>query len=446
MADSQTAEDPTAGVSPEETPEGAVPPDEVRAEAAPIGAFTGDAPLEGSGPTRRPSHWRWLWSEDVPFPVRSHRGLLGRLLVAVKRLLRPLVKVPQNDLWERQRVYNLILVERLELLERMEHRLSHVEAFLHEGLGEVVRHNDALFARVDQRLDRYRREAQELVTALQSALVVAPEAPAASDANAAATSASPERQVDRLRRALDERAYLELEHRYRGTRDDIEARIERYLPYLEPLRDQGPVLDLGCGRGEALAVLAGHGLDARGVDSSAEMVERCRQRGLRADEGDLFDYLAQVEKGSLAAVVSFHVIEHLPADSLDRLVQLAYRALAPGGRLILETPNPLSVIVAARNFWLDPTHQRPIHPASLRLSYELAGFAPVEMLELRPFADADRLPELDLAELPAGQHDLADKVNRLRDRLDEVLFGYQDYGLVGDKTSWDRSHPSSSGR
>ena len=71
----------------------------------------------------------------------------------------------------------------------------------------------------------------------------------------------------------------------------------------------------------------------------------------------------------------------------------------------------------------------------MQLGYELAGFDPVELLELRPFADADRLPELDLAELPEGQHELADKVNRLRDRLDEVLFGYQDYALVGDKSS-----------
>ena len=37
-------------------------------------------------------------------------------------------------------------------------------------------------------------------------------------------------------------------------------------------------------------------------------------------------------------------------------------ALKPDGVLILETPNPLSIVVAARNFWLDPTHRRPVHP------------------------------------------------------------------------------------
>ncbi len=163
------------------------------------------------------------------------------------------------------------------------------------------------------------------------------------------------------------------------------------------------------------------------------MVALCRERGLDAAPGDLFERLAAVPEASLGGVVSFHVVEHLPAPSLDRLVRLAYRALLPGGVLILETPNPLSVVVAARNFWLDPTHRRPVHPESLQLLYELAGFDPIERLDLRPFPDVERLPEIDLARLPQDQRLLADRVNRLRDRLDELLFGFQDYGMVGTK-------------
>jgi O-antigen chain-terminating methyltransferase len=163
------------------------------------------------------------------------------------------------------------------------------------------------------------------------------------------------------------------------------------------------------------------------------MVQLCRERGLAAEVGDLFEALSRVEEGSLGGVVSFHVIEHLPPGALDRLVRLAYRALRPGGVLILETPNPLSVVVAARNFWLDPTHVRPVHPESLRLMYELAGFDPIERLDLRPFREADRLPEIDLARLPEDQRPLADQVNRLRDRLDDLLFGFQDFGMVGRK-------------
>ncbi|MEO6193060.1 MAG: class I SAM-dependent methyltransferase [Thermoanaerobaculia bacterium] len=376
-------------------------------------------------PTRDLEDWRWLWSGDHAFPIRSHRGLLGRLLVGFKRLLRPLVKTPQNDLWERQRTFNLILIEHLARLEaaRADHlrRIEYQEALDSEGIHEVMRHNDALFARADQKLDRYRREARDLLGSLGAALATVRSAPPP-EANEA---------VETIARAHEEHGYLELERRYRGTEEEIRERIAAYLPYLEDL--PGPVLDLGCGRGEALALLRDHGIAGRGVDSSERMVQLCRDRGLEAEVGDLFAVLAGVAEGSLGGVISFHVIEHLPGAALDRLVRLAGRALKPGGVLILETPNPLSVVVAARNFWLDPTHVRPVHPESLKLMYELAGFDPVERLDLRPFPDSQRLPEIELATLPPEQRPLADLVNRLRDRLDEVLFGYQDFGMVGRK-------------
>src|SRR4051812_30087604 len=127
-------------------------------------------------PTRDLEDWRWLWSGDHAFPIRSHRGFLGRLLVAVKRLFRPLVKTPQNDLWERQRIFNLILLEHLERLEaaRADHlrRIESQEALDSEGIHEVMRHNDALFARADQKLDRSRREARDLLGSLGAALAV----------------------------------------------------------------------------------------------------------------------------------------------------------------------------------------------------------------------------------------------------------------------------------
>ena len=112
---------------------------------------------------------------------------------------------------------------------------------------------------------------------------------------------------------------------------------------------------------------------------------------------------------------------------------LAAGALRPGGVLILETPNPLSVVVAARNFWVDPTHRRPVHPRALREMARQRGFDPIEVLDLRPFPESERLPEIPLADVPAELQPFADRVNRLRDRLDDVLFGFQDYGLVARK-------------
>ncbi|HLF55910.1 MAG TPA: methyltransferase domain-containing protein, partial [Thermoanaerobaculia bacterium] len=115
------------------------------------------------------------------------------------------------------------------------------------------------------------------------------------------------------------------------------------------------------------------------------------------------------------------------------LVRLARRALKPGGVLILETPNPLSVVVASRNFWRDPTHLRPIHPETLEWLYRDAGFEPVERLELRPFGADERLPELPTSNLPESERALAQAINELRDRLDDLLFGAQDYAIVGTR-------------
>lgn len=410
------------------------PPD-ARPPERSVESFLGEA-------TRDLSDWHWLWAGDHPFPVRSQRGLLGGLLVGLRKLLRPLVKAPQADLWDRQRTFNLVLIEKLvslqearaeaaERLAGLETGLSHLrlqtlehvesiadtverlEGYRVEGLDDLLKHNDALFALLDQKLDRYRRETRELWGRLGAALAKAE------------TGGTAE-----LSRVRDEQGYVELERRFRGTEEDIEERLSRYVGYLE---GRGEVLDLGCGRGEALAALGRHGIPARGVDANAQMLDLCREKGLEVEERDLFEALQAVEEGSLGGVVSFHVVEHLPLASLDRLVRLAWRALARGGVLILETPNPLSLVAGARNFWVDPTHRRPIHPESLMLLYRLAGFEPVERIDLRPFAAEDRLPQVSAGDAPSELRHLAEQTNALRDRLDELLFGFQDYAVVGFK-------------
>ncbi len=396
--------------------------------------------------------WIWLWEGDRRLPPRPETGWLAPLKRRLKRLVARWVGGAQLDLWERQRLFNLALSRRAAAVEKTLERLDRLEAALDalgrdlqsvqrelvaevrgdragvdelgervrrveelEGTGfrDVMRHTDALFSRLELQLDRYRRRSRELWGRLEGLLAAADsgEAPA-------------------LVRAAREQGYVELERRFRGEEVDIRSRLEPYLRFLE---GRQRVLDLGCGRGEALEVMRERGIAARGVDASARMVAQCREKGLEAEEGDLFETLAGAAPESLGAVVSFHVIEHLPSDSLDRLVRLAWRALAPGGVLIFETPSPLSLVVAARNFWIDPTHRRPVHPESLELGFRLAGFDPVERIDLQPFGAGDRLPAVELGELPAYLRPLGERVNRLRDTLDGLLFGYQDYGLVGTK-------------
>ena len=180
--------------------------------------------------------------------------------------------------------------------------------------------------------------------------------------------------------------YRAFEERFRGSRDSIISRLRVYLPFLAPLVqfEQGArVLDLGCGRGEWLELMTEIGLTADGVDLDAQMLEACRRRGLSVYQEDAIAHLGALSDQSRAVVSAFHLVEHLSFDRVGTLVEEALRVLTPGGLLILETPNPENIIVATWEFYLDPTHQRPLPPALLAFLPEYCGFARTKVLRLQ---------------------------------------------------------------
>jgi SAM-dependent methyltransferase len=164
--------------------------------------------------------------------------------------------------------------------------------------------------------------------------------------------------------------YAAFEDLFRGPAERVR---ESQLPYLPLLREHQPVLDVGCGRGELLSLLAEEGIEARGVDSDAGMVERCRTLGLEVVRGDVNDYLEGVPDGTLGTIFSAQVIEHLPYQELRRMLALAKLKLAPGGVLIAETVNPHRVS-SLKTFWVDLTHQHPIFPEVALALCGIAGF------------------------------------------------------------------------
>lgn len=180
--------------------------------------------------------------------------------------------------------------------------------------------------------------------------------------------------------------YRAFEDRYRGSRAEIGARLAAYAPFLRPLAALAAparALDLGCGRGEWLELLAEHGLAGHGVDLDAGMLEACRERGLDVELGDALACLRAQPAASLALVSAFHLVEHLPFELMQELIAEARRVLLPGGLLILETPNPENLTVGATSFYLDPTHQRPLPPALLDFAVGFAGFARRRVLRLQ---------------------------------------------------------------
>jgi O-antigen chain-terminating methyltransferase len=168
--------------------------------------------------------------------------------------------------------------------------------------------------------------------------------------------------------------YADFERKFRGAEDEIRARQEGDVSLF--LGTPGPVADLGCGRGEFLEALRARGLAGRGCDTNPVMVARCREKGLAVDEADLFSWLRAQPAGSLGGVTAYQVVEHLPADALLPLVELAVSRLAPGGRLLLETVNAESAY-AMKWFWMDLTHVRPVPGPSLGRLMEACGMRDV---------------------------------------------------------------------
>jgi SAM-dependent methyltransferase len=179
--------------------------------------------------------------------------------------------------------------------------------------------------------------------------------------------------------------YRQFEDRHRGPRELIKRRLTVYLPFLRPIREFYPeigALDLGCGRCEWLELLNEHGFQAKGVDTDAGMLAACPDQRLDVEQQEAITYLLTLTEHSLSVVSGFHIAEHLPFQQLRIMVAEALRVLQPGGLLILETPNPENLVVGSSDFYLDPTHQRPIPAPLLTFLAEYVGFQRVKVLRL----------------------------------------------------------------
>jgi O-antigen chain-terminating methyltransferase len=160
--------------------------------------------------------------------------------------------------------------------------------------------------------------------------------------------------------------YIAFENHFRGPFDVIKERVSVYVDDLKHLANsKRTIVDIGCGRGELLTVLKESGIHAVGIDSNPSTILTLKDRGFEAYCEDLSVFLERTPSGSVAAVTMLHVVEHLPFDLLLKTFSEIYRVLEPGGMFIAETPNSLNPTVGSSTFWIDPTHQRPLHPEVL---------------------------------------------------------------------------------
>jgi SAM-dependent methyltransferase len=360
-----------------------------------------DSPPDGA------DGWREVWQADRRY--RDRGGLLGALSSFVRKLIRPEL--------DRQRDFNLVLLDlvrdlrgeldtlRADLkadiaavqddVRRADEALAADLARIRELIPIAAKRNDALIAALDQKIETVAVRVRDVTNPIVSATTSTTTSTTSSDF-----------------------LYRRLEDGMRGSEAEVREAIR---PYVDQARGHEPLLDVGCGRGELLEAARDAGIRARGFDTNERSVADLRARGLDAIVAGVPECFNGIVDGTIGSIAAMHVVEHLPVELLFAFFAQAARVLAPGGLLMIETPNAESLAVTGSTFWRDPTHLAPRHPAALTLLAREHGFSVEELRAVHPFPEGNRLPVSD---------DDSPSLRRVVDALNERLFGGQDVRLI----------------
>jgi SAM-dependent methyltransferase len=318
------------------------------------------------------------WPVSAERPIRRRPGLRGLVAYGVKKAVRPFLRWYVEPLAAEQRSYNDALLKLVDDLSEQADRATSAEQEARRAQTEL----EERLARVERRPSAPGSSAPAQTVAAQPAAAAFPD-------------------------------YFAYEARMRGSTESVRTRQQGYV---DDFRDQAPVLDIGCGRGELLGLLREAGIEARGIDADADMVAYTRGEGLDVEQADALAHLDSLEDGSLGGIFLGQVVEHLPAPTLVRLLELAAQKLRPGGLLVAETINPLSPL-ALRSYFADLTHAQPLVPETLALLANQAGFREVETRFLNEPAEKLAIPD---------DPTIAANVRKLND----ILFAPLDYAIL----------------
>jgi O-antigen chain-terminating methyltransferase len=345
---------------------------------------------------------------------------------------------PQRVLWEVRRTLARLLRPQETFNSAVVQYLNASVATIELALDRAQRASEAIGARerrLDEAIDAIRLQHGEIQTALgvtQQALrtmskeagrSAAAGAPAQGPGAPAAVAAPSSGSADAL-----SHAYVGFEDQFRGPADEIRGRLADYVPLFA---DASNVLDIGCGRGEFLELLAERGVTARGIDLNEAMVEVCRAKGLDAARADALSYLQAQPDGSLGGLFAAQVVEHLEPAYLTRLIDIAFDKLRPGSPIVLETINPACWFAFFESYIRDITHVRPLHPDTLKFLLIAGGFQQVDIRYRAPYPEQGKLQPVAVTPALA---DIAPTLNENAEKLNRLLFTYLDYAAVARRS------------
>jgi SAM-dependent methyltransferase len=363
-------------------------------------------------------------------------GWTGRLIDKAQSMV--------SRLLSRQRAFNAVLVDHINRNDLVGIEAHHASAktvawvrdTVQFALEELRRHQQALAAwerrtnAAVAALSGTQEELRASIGVLQQATQTLKREVVRLNEAGIPTSAAPtaERESSRdggSRARLDGHKYVGFEDHFRGSQDDIRGRVAEYLPIFRGVQN---VVDLGCGRGEFLALLRENGIDGRGVDINEAMVEVCRSQGFDVTRTDALSYLEAQPDGSVGGLFAAQVVEHLEPQYLNALLDVAFGKLRPGAPIVLETINPACWFAFFESYIRDITHVRPLHPDTLKFLLIASGFQHVDIRYRSPYPEHEKLQPIG----PNGSlGDVVETLNANVERINRLLFTWLDYAAIG---------------
>lgn len=290
-------------------------------------------------------------------------------------------------------------------------------------------HSTMVFKSLQWKIEKLEAEYSNVKTILKNFITLEQSLTRLIAAIDAKTATEPEKnktllnQIQDIKEQLSVYRYADFEQRFRGTEEKVKEKLQGYLPIFAQAND---ILDIGCGRGEFMELIQATGKTVTGIDMSASMLQVAQEKGLQCTLIDALSYLQQLPGASVGGIFSAQVIEHLEPGYLRAMVLESARVLRPGGVVVLETVNPLSLFALSNIYFLDVTHQQPLHPEFMRYLLESSGFFEVAIIY------AEELPAEQLAGI-SPENTLAREFNSNVDKLNKLLYSSPVYAVTGIK-------------
>lgn len=140
--------------------------------------------------------------------------------------------------------------------------------------------------------------------------------------------------------------------------------------------DQKKIVEIGCGRGEYLALMRQMGWDVLGIEHLGSSVDYAKKLGLRVEQAYLENAETRLNGAPFDAVVIFNFLEHIP--DINGFLSAARANLTQDGMGLIEVPNFDMIVRESLSTEFIADHLYYFSESTLRRTLEINGFDVVE--------------------------------------------------------------------